>query len=150
MARSEFRWWRRRRDADDAPYSRVTELDLLIPARYPMGPQQDRGHQREAVRQLVGGLAPKAIDEGTGEVLHNLINAWADEALALVDAEHQERQTVADHLIGVAAEKFAGLRVRYESAQAEHEHAAAAFAEVQARLLARSAPAAETGKETAR
>jgi hypothetical protein len=133
--------WRRRRRRQDPPFVRFQDLDLLMPAPYPMGPPIGYGMQREVIRQLVAALAPGAVDEGTGEVLHNLVNAWADQALAQVDAAHQERQAVADNLIGASAEEVARHRPRYESDLAEVERTARAVAQARARLSGQPLPA---------
>jgi hypothetical protein len=119
MARDRRHRWYARFGRRSSPFLRFRNLDWWMPADYPMGPPTSIGRQREVVRQLAAGLSPGAVDEGTGEVLHNLVNAWADQELALVDADHQGRQAAADSLVGAAAEVVAQREPRYLADQAE-------------------------------
>lgn len=130
-------WWRYR---VGSPFSRINRLDLWRPVDYPMGPPLDHDRQREQIRQLVGQLAPGAIDEGTGEALHNLINAWADQAVAQIDVSHRDHQGLVGVLIGATAEELAKCRPRYEADLAEVERTARMVAELGARLSGRPDP----------
>lgn len=135
-------WWRpfrRRRRRDPNPFVRYRELDLLMPAPYRMGAANEYAAQRDRITQLVDKLAPGAVDEGTGEVLHNLINAWVDQLLAQIDADHHTRQIVADNLIGAAAEEVARREPRYLADRADVERAALALADARARLATSTA-----------
>ena len=139
---------RRKREAQtvpaDPPSYAVTsggEGDSwVIPAVYGMAPPANLGTARETVRQLIDGLAPDAIDAGTGAVLDNLVNAWAGQWLARLDADHTLRESVADHLVGVAAENLAARRADHEDASSELAHANRTLAEVHGRLAAETGP----------
>ena len=48
----------------------------------------DEAGARGEIEQLVSGLAPGGVDEATGHSLDNLINAWADQWIADVTAQH--------------------------------------------------------------
>lgn len=135
--RKPWFWWRHRLWS---PFSRVNRLDLWRPVDYPVGPSLDNGAKRDTVRRLVGELAPGAIDEGTGEVLHNLINAWADQSLAQVEIEHHDHQGLLGVLIGATAEELARHQPRYEADLAEVERTARMVADAGARLSGGTGP----------
>ncbi|WP_042406282.1 hypothetical protein [Streptacidiphilus carbonis] len=105
-----------------------------IPALYGMAPAADLGTARQTVRQLVDGLAPDAIDAGTGAVLDNTVNAWADQWLARLDTDHTLRENVVAHLVGQAAEKLAAARAAHQDALAELGRTERTLTEVHTRL----------------
>ncbi|WP_328840313.1 hypothetical protein [Streptomyces europaeiscabiei] len=88
-----------------------------VPALYRMAPPADLGTARETLRQLVGELTPDGIDAGTGAALDNLVDAWAAQWTARLDAEHTLRQAVCDRLVGVAAEELSAAGTALGHAQ---------------------------------
>ncbi|MDX3455458.1 hypothetical protein PV396_26575 [Streptomyces sp. ME02-8801-2C] len=88
-----------------------------IPALYRMAPSADLGTARETLRQLVGELAPDGIDAGTGAALDHLVDAWAAQWIARLDAEHTMREAVCDHLVGVAAEELSATQTALRHAE---------------------------------
>jgi hypothetical protein len=130
-------WWRYR---IGSPFSRINRLDLWRPLDYPMGPPVDHERQRDQVRRLVAELAPGAVDEGTGEVLHNLINAWVDQAVAQIEVDHRDHQEFVGVLIGATAEELAKRRPQYEADLVEVERTARMVADLGVRLSGRPDP----------
>jgi len=101
----------RSRPARD-PFTRVQDpqrLDLITSHPYDMSVDQQERNRAE-IRELITSLQPGALDAGSREVLNNLINARTDAALAELDAARDERQAVADLLVGLAAEEGRALQ----------------------------------------
>jgi hypothetical protein len=130
--------WRRPRWRRKDPFSRVAngDLDILMPPPYDMSPDEQLIAQ---VEMLLQGLQPGAIDAGSRHVLGNLINSWAHQALARLDAERDERQAVGDVLVGLAQEELASSRPRYEADYARVLHAYEAVAVTYAALTGKKA-----------
>jgi hypothetical protein len=104
-----------RRPHRNDPFTRAThgDLDIVMPPPYEMS----RDQQVEAlawVEELLQRVQPGGLDAGSREFLNNLINAWCDEAIARLDAERDERQAVADVLIGLAGEEAARSKPKYD------------------------------------
>lgn len=83
-------WWREARDrrlVAMGGHSQVGELDR--PEIEPFAPAavNDEAARRK-IDELVSGLAPGAVDEATGHSLDNMINAWADQWVTDVCAQH--------------------------------------------------------------
>jgi hypothetical protein len=112
------------------PFTRVQHpqrLDLVASSPYDMSlDQQERA--RAEIRELIASLQPDALDAGSREVLNNLINARTDAALAELDAARDERQAVADVLVGLAAEEVARYKPRYDADLARVSQTGAALA----------------------
>lgn len=141
-------FWRRTRRArdDSSPFSRVRELDQWVPANYPPTPDAELGDTHALVRQLVDELAPNGIDAGTGAALDHLIDSWASRRLAMVITNHTERETVADHLIGAAAEEYAQRSLIHDAAQRELARLTEALDATHARLVGvQSVPTKRSG-----
>lgn len=84
---------------------------------YTMASPASAHEARRRVEQLVEGLQPGGVDEGTGAALDRLIASWAAGWLAGIDAEHADHTGTIDRLIGSAREQVADAR-------ADHEHQA--------------------------
>lgn len=92
-----------------------TPTDHSLP--YAMSPPVSADDARQRVKQLVDGLLPDGVDEGTGAALDRLITSWVAGWLAGIDAQHADRTAAIDQLIGAARERVADAR-------AEHDHLA--------------------------
>lgn len=84
---------------------------------YTMTPPASADEARQRVQQLVEGLLPDGVDEGTGAALDKLITSWAAGWLAGIDTQHADRTAEIDGLIAAAKEQVTDAR-------AEHEHQA--------------------------
>ncbi|MFJ5609183.1 hypothetical protein ACIQCJ_07340 [Streptomyces sp. NPDC093221] len=117
-------------------FSTVVDGDpsWTIPALYRMAPPADLGTAEETVRQLVGELAPNAIDAGTGAALDNLIDAWTVQWVTRLESEHKLREAVCDHLIGVAAEELSDAQTALDHAQDDLSRAESDLSAFRARL----------------
>ncbi|SDH52896.1 hypothetical protein SAMN05216553_12631 [Lentzea fradiae] len=90
------------------------DLGLLMPPPYDMSDEElERG--RQEVDDLMSRLQPGGLDAGSREVLFNLINDWLDVAVARLDGERDERQAVAEILIGLARTEVARIKPLYDS-----------------------------------
>jgi hypothetical protein len=110
---------RRQQPEPEQVLSTVVDSDQgwTIPALYRMAPPADLGTARETLRQLVAELAPDGIDAGTGAALDNLVDAWAGQWTARLDAEHTTREAVCDHLVGIAAEELSAAETALRHAE---------------------------------
>jgi hypothetical protein len=104
-----FTLWRRRR------YSRSVrgELDLEMPPPYDLRPPR-QASDRQQVERLIADLAG-GLDAGSRDVLNNYINDLADQAVAELRAERDNRQAVNDILEGLAREHVARYKPRYDA-----------------------------------
>jgi len=137
MAFPFFRRWTKARPEQPEPsFSTVVDGDpsWTIPALYRMAPPADLGTAQETLRQLVGELAPDGVDAGTGAALDHLIDSWAAQWTARLEAEHKVRQAVCDHLVGVAAEELSATGTALDHAQADLAQADNDLAALRARL----------------
>ncbi|MGX7826033.1 hypothetical protein ACTG9Q_13160 [Actinokineospora sp. 24-640] len=89
------------------------ELDLIMPPPYDTS-ETEPAAGRQRVEELIGRLTPNGLDAGSRDVLNNVINDWADAAVARLDSERDERQAVGDVLIGLAREEVARRKPLYD------------------------------------
>lgn len=74
-------WWQsRRRWRRGHPVT--TEVEPFVPT------QVDEAAARAEIDSAVAGLMPGAVDEATGRPLDNMINAWADQWVSDIRAQH--------------------------------------------------------------
>src|SRR5262245_52233252 len=104
----------RSRKTDPFTRAKAGELDIAMPPPYEMSYATQEA-ARQQVEALVDRLKPGAFDAGSREVLNNLINAWADLAIAELDAARDERQAVNDVLFGLASEEVARRKPIYDA-----------------------------------
>lgn len=109
-------WPRRNTTAQQRGVADIDEVPRG-PLPYAMSPPASAGEARQRVQQLVEGLLPDGVDEGTGAALDKLITSWAAGWLAGIDAQHADRTAAIDRLIGAAKEQLADAR-------AVHDHQA--------------------------
>jgi hypothetical protein len=109
-------WLRGKQTQRENAFARAThgDLDIVMPPPYDM-PAEVRQEALDRVQHLIDQLKPEALDEGSRDVLNNLINAWADQDIARLAAERDERQAVGDILVGLARERVARLRPQYDA-----------------------------------
>ena len=114
---SADRWLggRRKRSERRDPFSQIDpgDLDVQMPPPYDTSDAKQQA-ARARIETLVGKLQPGGLDAGSREVLNNLINAVADQDVARLEAERDERQAVGDILIGLAKKQVARHRPRYD------------------------------------
>lgn len=109
-------WWREARDRRLVAMGgrrQVGESDR--PAIEPFAPAavNDEAARRK-IDELVSGLAPGAVDEATGHSLDNMINAWADQWVTDVCAQHAwyvARASLRQELSDAAARQVNDLAV---------------------------------------
>ncbi|MFG3557841.1 hypothetical protein ACGGAQ_26015 [Micromonospora sp. NPDC047557] len=93
---------------------------MRIDAPKPVDPdpqyERDAHLSREQVSRLVAEMAPRGTDEGTGHVLDNMINYWADGWLADIETERLNALTVVDALVGQVAPKEHRRRLTCDAA----------------------------------
>jgi hypothetical protein len=139
-----FPWLSRRqfnrRTARRAMFARppAQPLDLVKPPLYEQQ-EQWMTRARAQVEQMINALKPKALDAGSREVLNNLINAWAEQALAELDAARDDRRAIARMLIGMADQEVARRKPRFDADIARVSHARAALADAFEALTGRKA-----------
>jgi hypothetical protein len=102
-------------------------LELQKPPDYELSDRW-REEARQEVERLIDSLKPGALDAGSREVLHNLINARIDRALATLDAERDDRIAIGRVLVRMASAEVARRKPVYEADSARSSHAAAAVA----------------------
>jgi hypothetical protein len=109
-------WWPIRRRPGNDPFTRAThgDLDIVMPPPHDMS-DTTQARARAEVEELVRRLQPGGLDAGSREVLNNLINARADQAVARLEAERDERQSVGEILIGLAREEAARRKPLYDA-----------------------------------
>jgi hypothetical protein len=88
------------------------ELDLEMPPPYDsaQGQARDRQQVESLIAMLQGGL-----DAGSREVLNNLVNDQAEQAIAELRVERDNRQAINDILEGLAREEVARRKPRYDA-----------------------------------
>jgi hypothetical protein len=116
----------------------VEDLDIVLPPAYSMS-YEGQVAARQQIEELIARLQPEGLDERNREVLNNLINAWTDQQLAELASQRDERQAVADALVGRAAEEVARYKPRYESDIARVTQATAVLAVMFEELTGRKA-----------
>jgi hypothetical protein len=102
------------------------ELDLEMSPPYVTDHRrlaEERAHVERLIVSLTGGL-----DAGSREVLNNLINDYADQALADLQRQRDNRLAVNDILEGLARQEVARRKPRYEADLAEVQQAGVALA----------------------
>ncbi len=129
MPRFPAGWWPRRRRERRDPFSHVArgDLDVLMPPPYDVSDARQQA-ARARIETLVSKLQPGGLDAGSREVLNNMINAVADQEVARLHAERDERQSVGEILIGLAQKQLARRRPRYDADFARMRHAHEALA----------------------
>jgi hypothetical protein len=114
---SADRWLagRRQRSERRDPFTQIDpgDLDVQMPPPYDTSDSKQQA-ARARIEALVGKLQPNGLDAGSREVLNNLINAVADQEVARLEAERDERQAVGDLLIGLAKKQVARHRPKYD------------------------------------
>ncbi|MPZ65133.1 MAG: hypothetical protein GEU83_06330 [Pseudonocardiaceae bacterium] len=81
---------------------------------YAMTPPASADEARQRVQELVEGLLPDGVDEGTGTALDKLITSWAAGWLAGIDTQHADRTAAIDGLISAANEQITDARAAHE------------------------------------
>lgn len=116
-------WRPIRRHRRNDPFTRAThgDLDIVMPPPYDMS-QAEQQEVLARVEDLLRRLQPGAIDAGSRDVLNNLINSWAHQAIARLDADRDERLAVGDVLVGLAQEELARRKPRYDADYARVLH----------------------------
>jgi hypothetical protein len=116
MARTLPNWLTRFRKRPVDPFTRASRdgLDLVMAPPYDMS-EAIRSELRAEVEALVGRLLPKAVDAYSGEVLDSWLDARADQIVARLQAEREERQAVCEALVGLARQEVARRQSRFES-----------------------------------
>jgi hypothetical protein len=129
MARFSADRWPFRRGERRDPFSRVArgDLDILMPPQHDVSDSRQIA-ARERIEVLVSRLRPGGLDAGSREVLNNMINALADQEVARLLAERDERQSVGEILIGLAKKQVARRRPRYDADLTRMQHAHEALA----------------------
>jgi hypothetical protein len=129
-----------RRTARRAVFARppAQPLDLVKPPLYEQ-PEEWMTRARAEVERIIGALKPNALDAGSREVLNNLINAWAEQALADLDAARDDRRAIARVLVGMADQEVARHKPRFDADMARASHARAALADAFEVLTGRKA-----------
>jgi hypothetical protein len=109
-------WWPIRRHPRNDTFTRAThgDLDIVMPPPYDMS-ETTQAQARAEVEQLVRRLQPGGLDAGSRDVLNNWINARADQAVARLEAERDERQSIGEILIGLAREETARRKPLYDA-----------------------------------
>jgi hypothetical protein len=123
-------------------------LDLLKPPPYELSARRQQD-DRAQVEGLIDSLKPNGLDANSREVLFNLVNALAEQALAELDAERDERHAIGRVLVGMASEELTRRRHRFDADATAAHHAAAALALAYEAMTGRNAseylPAGPTG-----
>lgn len=109
--------WPRRATSREAGFADTHQSAGNAPLPYTTASPESAHDARQRVQQLVQGLMPDGVDEGTGAALDRLIASWTAGWLAGIDAEHADHSAAIDRLIVSAREQVADAR-------AEHEHRA--------------------------
>lgn len=92
----------------------ASDRSRLSQRPYSMMPPASADEARQRVQQLVEGLLPDGVDEGTGAALDKLITSWAAGWLAGIDTQHADRTAEIDGLIGAAKEQVTDARAAHE------------------------------------
>lgn len=114
MAISVPAWAKRFRNRRVDPFTRASGdgLDILMPPPYDMS-EDIRTVLRDEVDALVERLLPNAVDAYSRGVLDDWIDTRADQIVARLDSERDERQAVGEALVGLAREQVARRKVCY-------------------------------------
>lgn len=109
-------WLRRNRIRRRDPFTRAArgDLDIIMVPPYDVS-ETLRVEARAEVESLVARLLPNAVDAYSGEALHNLVNARADQLVARLDAERDDRKAIGEALIGIAKQEVAKRKDRYDA-----------------------------------
>lgn len=91
-----------------------TDPGHLSQRPYEMTPPASADEARQRVQELVEGLLPDGVDEGTGAALDKLITSWAAGWLAGIDTQHADRTASIDSLIVAANEHVTDARAAHE------------------------------------
>lgn len=77
---------------------------------------------QQEIEKLVVGLAPGGVDEATGHSLDNLINAWADQWIAEVTAQHAwyVARTVPEQMLSEAMTSQVGVLLAHDRSVLGH------------------------------
>jgi hypothetical protein len=115
MARALPQWARRLGKRRVDPFTRASRdgLDLLATPAYDMS-EAIRTTLQTEVRELVQRLLPHAVDAYSGDALDDWIEARAEQLVARLDSEREERQAVWEALIGLAKEEATRRKCRYD------------------------------------
>jgi hypothetical protein len=98
-----------------------------MPPPYDMSPDRQI-EDRQQIDRRVESLKPNAVDAGSRKVLFNFVNALAEQALAELEAERDERLAIGRVLVGMAAEELTRRRSRFDADSVAASHAAATLA----------------------
>ncbi|MGI9004469.1 MAG: hypothetical protein ACR2GH_22935 [Pseudonocardia sp.] len=118
MAISMPDWAKRFRKRRVDPFTRASRdgLDLVMSPPYDMDMSETiRTELRGEVEALVARLLPNAVDAYSGDVLDDWLDARADQIVARLDSEQEERQAVGEALIGLARQEVARRKARYDA-----------------------------------
>jgi hypothetical protein len=118
-------WPLRRRERRLYSRSAARQLDLEMPPPYDVDPQR-QASDRQQVESLIGSLAG-GLDAGSREVLNNLINDMADQALAELRVARDNRQAINDILEGLARQAVARFKPLYDADLARVQQAGVAL-----------------------
>jgi hypothetical protein len=116
----------RRRERRLYSRSAAGHLDLEMPPPYDVDPRR-QASDRQQVESLIGSLAG-GLDAGSREVLNNLINDMADQALAELRVARDNRQAINDILEGLARQEVARFKPLYDADVARVQQAGVALA----------------------
>jgi hypothetical protein len=115
MARALPGWARRLGKRRVDPFTRASRdgLDLLAAPPYDMS-EEIRTTLDAEVREMVRQLLPGAVDAHSRDALDDWIEARAEQLVARLDSEREERQAVWEALIGLAKEEATRRKSRYD------------------------------------
>ena len=135
MARKMPEWLRRVRKRPVDPFTRASRdgLDLVMAPPYDMS-EAIRSELRVEVEALVARLLPKAVDAYSGEVLDEWLDARAEQIVARLRSEREERQAACEALIGLARQEVARRKSRYDADLARLHEAQEALEVARAQL----------------
>jgi hypothetical protein len=115
MARALPNWARRLGKRRVDPFTRASRdgLDLLTAPPYDMS-EEIRTTLDAEVREMVQRLLPGAVDAYSRDALDDWIEARAEQLVARLDSEREERQAVWEALVGLAKEEATRRKSRYD------------------------------------
>ena len=115
MARALPNWARRLGKRRVDPFTRASRdgLDLLAAPPYDMS-EEIRTTLDAEVREMVQRLLPGAVDAYSRDALDDWIEARAEQLVARLDSEREERQAVWEALVGLAKEEATRRKSRYD------------------------------------
>lgn len=106
--------WPRRSTASRKRGRPGAEPNPISQQSYEITPPASADEARQRVQELVEGLLPDGVDEGTGAALDKLITSWAAGWLAGIDTQHADRTASIDSLIVAANEQVTDARAAHE------------------------------------